>query len=88
MNLVILGKPNVLSNFLLKVTIAVQLVLGNIDLFTLFHLFIIGIAGKIKFNSSSPLPHPSPLPFGVRGKLPLPPSPQRGKNPIIKGGGG
>jgi len=59
MNLVILGKPNVLSNFLLKVTIAVQLVLGNIDLFTLFHLFIIGIAGKIKFNSSSPLTPPS-----------------------------
>ena len=51
MNLVILGKPNVLSNFLLKVTIAVQLVLGNIDLFTLFHLYIIGIAGNIKFHS-------------------------------------
>jgi hypothetical protein len=46
MNLVILVKPKVLSNFPLKITIAVQLVLGNIDLFTLFHLLIIGIAGN------------------------------------------
>jgi hypothetical protein len=45
MNLVILGKPIVLSNFVLKGPIAVQLVKGKIDLFTLFHLLIIGIAG-------------------------------------------
>lgn len=76
MNLVILGKPIVLSNFVLKGTIAVQLVKGKIYLFTLFHLFIIGIAGiNILYPSPFPLPHPSsPLSpkgegFEVRGGL-------------------
>jgi len=52
MNLVILGKPIVLSNFLLKGTIVVQLVKGKIDLFIIFHFLIIGIAGNNIFYSS------------------------------------
>lgn len=50
MNFVILGKPSVLYNVVLKSTKAVQSVLGKIDLSILFHMFIVGIEGKIYEN--------------------------------------
>lgn len=47
MNLVILGKPRVLLNGELNRTIEVHSVLGKIDVFILFHLFIMGKEGSI-----------------------------------------